>query len=380
MLVNTPEYAYTVRMSTRNALLLKRYGYLPCGLDVRPESIRLFQTMMGLRDDGNLGPITSHALTDRCSFPDQLDPSLMSLDYSSSLFGPEEGLIVCNQHTRLMHQQNEAGSGSWPHQCHDADGVTISVDKSRLPDFLKDDWDDLLNKAIHEFGQVGLKLKIVPLNGPRANIRIWFRTFSGSVIGMAEFNNRSCGDSVFCTFNHGYRGSMKRWLNLILHELGHNMNLQHSRDIMAPSINDSPNKWVERDSTGRITYRDNSYYTLSKFFGGQPVDPPKPPAPDPPPKPPPEDPMDFIALLTLVLDLLENCNRDGRSREYMREQLRNPGRFARMRMERGVRREHGLNRRAWRRERAEIMEPLYTEAREATDAELDDLIDEAIDD
>ena len=73
-----------------------------------------------------------------------------------------------------------------------------------------------------------------------------------------------------------------RSINLLLHENGHNWNLEHrSGNIMNPSILRTPTYWVKREG-GAITYQDNSYPTLKRFFGGEPIDQPTPPPPPPP--------------------------------------------------------------------------------------------------
>ena len=183
-----------------------------------------------------------------------------------------------------MQAQAATGSGSWPAGCHgaqDVHEVKISYDLSKLTAKHREWWPDIKARSHAAVADVGIRLVEVPV-GQTANITVYGRVLGGSVIGMAEFNSGTCGDVVFCQLNPNYAPDADMVLNLLLHENGHNWNLEHKAgNIMNPSILRTPTYWVKREG-GAITYQDNSYPTLKRFFGGEPIDQPTPPPPPPP--------------------------------------------------------------------------------------------------
>lgn len=272
---------------------LKRYGYLP-GVDVKnlhllDQQSRDFKPAMeklqafwdddiGLTD-GILGDRSIHAMTaPRCDHPDFPDPNLASLadsdDQTMRLVAgelevdPELARCICASHARMA---AAVGQGSWPMPCR-REGITVSIDDSAKPSSI--DLDRLWAEAVITWGLVGIKLVRVP-KGERANIRIsWVR--GRGWIGLAEFNNQSCNDSVFNQLSYNYAPNFFQVLGLLLHELGHNMNLQHTRGgLMNPTI-------IRFDEPFRFTEADPSYRTVMRYTGGEPIPGPKPPDPKPP--------------------------------------------------------------------------------------------------
>jgi hypothetical protein len=217
------------------------------------EALTSFQHMMGidLTRLGEMGPSEQDIFEmPRCGHPDYEHPALLAA---------------------------KVGTGSWPEPCQKA-GVTFSLDKSGMPSKFRDTFDEqILKPVIATYAKIGLKL--VPYTGTgRANIRVAFVPLLGSTIGLAEFNNRSCGDSVFCHLDTGFAPNEATEADLLCHEMGHNMNLNHTRGgVMNPSLSSKTNfeGWIPSDP---------SYNTLVRFFGGEPVDNPPGPGPGPTPK------------------------------------------------------------------------------------------------
>lgn len=272
---------------------LKQYGYLP--QVPRKDLERLDESSTMLREavrklqlmfpadligpcDGWAGPKTLAVISfQRCQIPDYFDdPELLSdpLVSAMSLVG--------------------AGSGSWPTSCHET-GIKVYIDTSNAPSFI--DVDAIFANSRIQYGKVGVKLVRHPTSSG-AHIRQSWRVLAGGTIGLAQFNSRSCSDSVFNYRDPGFRGSEITQFNLDLHELGHNHNLSHTNGgIMNPSILGTKPAWVEFDASGNITYQDVSYSTLVRYFGGKPIDVIPPPPPPPPPDPDTDPCAEFVKAL-----------------------------------------------------------------------------------
>lgn len=218
--------------------------------------------------DGDAGPATYQlAEVARCPLPDHPPPSTAAFHYD------DPDLQCCVERMQAM---AATGSGSWPAGCHGTMGVhevKISYDLSKLTTKHREWWPEIKRRSAEAVAAIGIKLTEVPV-GDKANITVYGRVLGGSVIGMAEFNNKSCGDTVFCQLNPNYAPDVTMVLNLLLHENGHNWNLEHRPgNIMNPSILRTPTYWIKREN-GVLTYQDNSYPTLKKYFGGEAVDGP----------------------------------------------------------------------------------------------------------
>lgn len=214
--------------------------------------------------DGGVGPATmALAGLDRCPIPDVAPPPNATFHYDD----PDL--------QRAVERMQATGSGSWPHGCYGTQGVhevKISYDLRALSAKQREWWPEIQKRSHEAVAAIGIKLIEVPV-GDKANITVYGRVLGGSVIGMAEFNSGACGDTVFCQLNPNFTPSLESVTKLLLHENGHNWNLEHrSGNIMNPSImpDSLPNYWVKREG-GAITYQDNSYPTLKKFFGGEPI-------------------------------------------------------------------------------------------------------------
>lgn len=343
---------------------LKSFGYLPnvrrrdlqrvdCESCELADGARMLQIFYG-RDqigepDGIIGQKTLAAMyAERCGHPD------LAIDPELSAAAP-------------------AGSGSWPTSCHET-GILVSVDTTMAPTWL--DWRRIFERSAAAYAMVGVRL-VLAEPGQRAHIRQSWRYLSGSTIGLAEFNSQSCGDSVFNYRDPGFQGNDATQQNLDLHELGHNMNCQHTNGgIMNPSINQSRNAWVEFDSSGRITYQDVSYPTLARFFGGRPLDPvPAPPPPPPPPSPPPPpvpSPVPWRDVLEILIQVLQTCPET--SLAARRRAIRGPGPLQRAIFEERLRRHFGMSILEWWRKGGDVMRPIYAAAESASDDEIDAVI------
>ena len=190
--------------------------------------------------DGIAGPKTLYAMSvPRCGHPDFEDPE----------FG-----------------FRAIGKGSWPEPCQKA-GVKVSVDKSKLPSKLKASIDSIIQRVFKAYAGVGLKLVLVDSD---ANIRVSWRNLAGSTIGLAEFNNESCSDSVFCYLDPSYAPNDQQVVDLLAHEMGHNCNLEHTRGS-DPNV---MNSYILTAASDPWSTKDPSYKTLVKYFSGEPIDQP----------------------------------------------------------------------------------------------------------
>ena len=244
--------------------------------------------------DGEVGPATrALAQLPRCAVPDFVPPPGVPFDTGD----PELDCMV-----RSMQRARQAtGSGSWPHGCHGTLGVhevKISYDLGGASAKQRDWWPEIQRRSHIAVAAVGVRLIEVPVG--QANIAVSFRPLGGSVIGLAEFNSETCGDKVFCYLSPNYAPNLEQVLVLLLHENGHNWNLEHrAGNIMNPSILSVKPAWIDR-AGAQVTYQDNSYPTLKNFFGGLPLDPPQPPTPPLPPVPPIPAALDITLNGTLL--------------------------------------------------------------------------------
>lgn len=206
----------------------------------------------GASIDGIVGPATKELLSlKRCGFPDYRDTN-----------APGKAAIVA-----------EAGA-TWLPSCAKA-GISFRLNKTNMPSALRSVFDaQVLQPVISAYGQIGLKLVSASTGTP--NIAISFRYLSGPTIGLAEFNDGTCGDSVFCYLDTDYSPNAATEASLLAHELGHNCNLEHTRGGIMNPVQYNVNTfdgWVPSDP---------SYTTLVRWFGGKPI-------PDEPPVIPPTD-------------------------------------------------------------------------------------------
>lgn len=166
------------------------------------------------------------------------------------------------------------GSGSWPQPCQKG-GVKVHFNTSGMPSSVAARWPEIKKAVFDAYAEIGLKL-IEVATAAEANIYQTWTVLAGSTIGMAEFNNETCSDRVFCKLDPGYTGYLK---SLLAHEMGHNCNLQHRSQggIMHPSIQPDPNPFTWKG--------DPSHGDLIRYFGGEPIEPPVTPPPPVEPTP-----------------------------------------------------------------------------------------------
>jgi hypothetical protein len=203
---------------------------------------------------GKLGEATQQLMqSPMCPLPDFVPPPKIKLSYAD----PDLQSAV--------QRMQAAGTGSWPPPCQ-REGVTFSVDISRQPASMRQRWAAIKLDVVRDYARLGVKLVEVA-HGQRANIRISWEDLDRvgqGVIGLAEFNNESCSDSVFCKMHPGYYPDDDQIRQLFEHELGHNMNLPHtSGGIMNPSITDG---WIG------FVASDPSVPRLKRYFPGGPID------------------------------------------------------------------------------------------------------------
>lgn len=226
--------------------------------------------------DGIVGPATQALVNiPRCPLPDFTPPPTASFHYDDPLL----------QKT-VERMQRATGSGSWPYNCHGQTGVhtvKISYDFSNAPSNVKSWEQELKTRSQAGVAAVGVRVIEVPVGDPGAQIRVSWRSLAGSTIGLAEFNNGTCSDSVFCYLDPNYAPDLEMVLILLMHENGHNWNLEHSSGfIMNPSILRVRPAWVVWSGSS-IEYQDVRYPKLKGFFGGLPLTPDPGPGPGPTP-------------------------------------------------------------------------------------------------
>ena len=197
--------------------------------------------------------------TPRCGLPDFVPPVNAELEYDSA------DLTTSVQRMRDM---AKTGFGSWPSPCQDnGNGITLFLNTENMPSSLDGQITGIIKDVINGYGRRGLPL--VWLNS-NANILIsWEHTLGGrGTIGLAEFNDQTCGDSVFCKMLSSFHPSNGKVAQLLGHEIGHNCNLPHtSNGVMRPNLEDEWNGFSDRDP---------SVPRLQRYFGTEPVQPDKP--------------------------------------------------------------------------------------------------------
>lgn len=164
-------------------------------------------------------------------------------------------------------QAMAVGQGNWK-RCHGIGEYHCAVVaiKTALPAFLAPHWDEVWNRVVESYAEVGL-LFVRDDNHARPQITLHFVRPDGGWIGLAIVSNNSTCSSgtIWAKFDNAYRPAniVSEWTSLVKHELGHNCGLDHSRGgVMNPSlVSGLPVSWRN----------DPSWHLLASRFGGQAV-------------------------------------------------------------------------------------------------------------
>lgn len=178
----------------------------------------------------------------------------------------------CNVPDFLWGEEEATGSGSWPSGCY-ADfenhhALRMYIDKGRMPSFLGPVFEAQVWPNVQEsYREIGIMLVRVESAG-EANLTAEWVVPDGGWIGLAIVPGRtSCGTRIWQKYDLGYRPSnvVNEWITLFKHEIGHNLNLQHtSGGVMNPGIiRGLPVTWKN--------VGDPSEPILRRYFGGEAV-------------------------------------------------------------------------------------------------------------
>lgn len=171
------------------------------------------------------------------------------------------------------HYQESTGDGSWPSGCYpddwpDTHAIKIRFNTRRMKSFLSKVFDSQVWPSVQRaYADVGLML-IREDDNKRAHMQASFVDPDGSWIGLAIVpGHTTCTLSIWQRYDRDYRprNLVPDWITLLKHEIGHNLNLNHtSGGVMNPGIvGNLPVQW--------FNVGDPSEPVLQRFFGGQPV-------------------------------------------------------------------------------------------------------------
>jgi len=215
--------------------------------------------------DGEIGPATIELFKmERCGCPDVEDFTLL-----------------------------DTGSGSWPAGCRrdwpNNHTFSVQMNTNTIPDYLKNVVDPAFELCRQAYADMGIVF-IREDDNNKANTYVTWQRGNGW-IGLAIVPNRpGCRSRIWAKYDNRWnpRDAVNGWARLFAHEFGHNMGMSHtSGGVMNPSMNTTAfNPTVWRG--------DPAEKTLTRWFGGVPVNiGPKPPTPEPPapePEPPTPEP------------------------------------------------------------------------------------------
>ena len=210
----------------------------------------------------------------RCGHPDYYHP-----DESHPMSRTGLGLLA-------------AGSGSFPPGCHGSEDwfqATYSVDKRNMAAPNDSEWLQARKLVVDNYATFGMEMIERPL-GDRVNITLILGAIlGGSTIGLAQFNNRTCGDVIFCKLDRGYWPNVFQGAQLLAHEWGHNNKADHTRmEVMTPTIGPWVGGFIEGDPTLEV---------FRRYYGGKPI----PKDPDDPPIPPTDPAVIYLSGITKIM-------------------------------------------------------------------------------
>lgn len=233
----------------------QQLGSLRLDSPIVKRALKAVQGAAGLLQDADPAEKTQYALfrQERCGCPD------------FGVMNYETGEVVAAA----------TGRGGWSHSCNpDYPGVhvnTVAWDMSGCPSHVRTHFDSIWENTVKAYAEVGVLL-LREDNNSRANHLCSFEPLRGSTIGLAILPQRamSCSAQVWAKFDPRYQQGaasqriIHTWTLLVIHELGHNHLLDHTRGgIMNPSLTESTKaSWVG----------DPSERQLDSQYGGDPVD------------------------------------------------------------------------------------------------------------
>jgi hypothetical protein len=238
--------------------------------------------------DPDWGPATEALISlPRCPLPDRVPPDGLNL---SGLYQWEQELIEnyrekMKDRDSLLEEAGEesTGSGSWPVGCvpeyPENHAVRVNVDTQRRPPRVAAYFDRAVRAVIDQSAEIGL-VGVIILDGEpqRAEIEVQWKNIPGNTIGYQFFPSpNACNQTISGRLDTAWTPEDWRYFaELFLHEhFGHGILLEHTRGgHMNPSI--------ILPSYGFTWIGDPHERTVTRFFGGQPVDPDVPEPPGPP--------------------------------------------------------------------------------------------------
>ncbi len=163
--------------------------------------------------------------------------------------------------------QRKIGTGSWKscHKIGSYHAATVYIDERNMPSFLKPHFDVIWERTVAAFEAIGLRfIRVNKKDG--ANVYFSFDTGRRNWIGLAIVGSgQSCTDQIWCKYAASYQPSdiIAFWTELLMHELGHNCGLRHTRGGIMNAV---------LMAGLAPTWRgDSSEPLLNQWFGGVPI-------------------------------------------------------------------------------------------------------------
>jgi hypothetical protein len=176
----------------------------------------------------------------------------------------------------ILPAQLNSGSGSWPTGCNPEfpknHTVVYKVDKSRMPSYLKDTFEESWNLMTQAYANVGLMILRADVE-KHFNSLVTFESGRGwlglAIVGKGQ----RCSTKMWAKFDTSYGKTfgkdklISQWAFLLAHELGHNCGLGHTRGgiMNASLINGTfhPDQWRRNDP---------AFPTHTRWYGGNPIE------------------------------------------------------------------------------------------------------------